>query len=137
MEPVYVLLAWACLVVFLQLDDSVDMERVRTFPLVLYAAEHLVNRANFENVEPKIENASKDLFNSMKPHHLTWTWIYNVEDRFFRPLAFSTNNRQHLVQQPSYYAVSCGFTWLAKRLIVTRAEDVNDKSYQDSAIRTM
>lgn len=87
MEPVYVLLAWACLVVFLQLDDSVDMERVRTFPLVLYAAEHLVNRANFENVEPKIENASKDLFNSMKPHHLTWTWIYNVEDRFFRPLS--------------------------------------------------
>jgi ankyrin repeat protein len=106
---------------------------VRTFTLVLYVAEHLVIHAKFENlnVESKIEDALEHLFNPIKPHLRAWTWLYNVEDRFFWPLSILDEQSPPLDATPLHYAVSCGFTWLAKRLIVTHAKDVNAKGYRN------
>lgn len=79
----------------------------------------------------ELEGALEHLFNPMRPHLRAWTWLYNVEDRFLWPLSILDEQSPPLDATPLYYAVSCGFTWLAKRLIVTHAEDVNAKGYRN------
>jgi len=133
LEPAHALLARACLTILLQLDEKVDRERVVTFPLVFYAAEHLVTHAKFENVESQIEDELEHLFNPTKPHLRAWTWLYVVENRFLWPLLRLDEQQPPLAATPLYYAASCGFTWLAKHLIMTQSEYVNAKNDQNKA----
>jgi hypothetical protein len=127
LEPAHTLLAQACLTVLLQLDENVDKERLETFALASYAAEHLVDHAKFQNVESQIQDTMEHLFDPMKPHFRAWIWIHNTA-----PWGHSSA----LDKRPSppspdftslYYAAFCGFSGLTKHLITGHAEDVNAK----------
>jgi hypothetical protein len=120
LEPAHVILAQACMAILLQQD------KVATFPLASYAAEHWVDHAKFGNVAMQIEDAMEDLFNPKKPHLRAWISIHDVDlDRVYHGGVwprFPTTKATAL-----YYAVSCGFSRLARHLIVIHADDVNAK----------
>ncbi len=128
LEHAHTLLAQACLTVLLQLDENVDKERLETFALAFYAAERWVDHAKFQDVISQIRDAMEDLFNPMKPHFRAWLWLHDADpwhssDMGDRP---SPPNLTSL-----YYAALFGFSDLAKRLIITHAEDVNAKCRRD------
>src|SRR5712671_1400809 len=115
-------LARACLAVLLQLDEKVDSEHLTRFPLALYAAQYWVDHAQFENVVLEIRDAMERLFHPRKAHFRAWIKIHDVARR---SKSFRLLGRLPPRRTPLYYAVFCGFTELAKHLIVTHKEYVN------------
>ncbi len=86
LEPAHTILAQVCLGVLLRLDDSVDRDSVKSFPLAIYAAQYWPMHARVENVSSRIKEGMTSLFDADKPHLSTWLWIYN-EDRRGRSLS--------------------------------------------------
>jgi ankyrin repeat protein len=126
LDAAHTILARACLTVLLQLDENVDEERLETFPLASYAAEHWVDHAKFGDVASRIQDDMERLFNPLNPYLAAWDWIYDVDQGYLRGL---------LAKHPSpreatalYYASSCGFSGVANYIINTHGEDVNAKS---------
>ena len=126
LDGAHVTLARACLAVLLQLDEKTDKKRLATFPLAFYAAEHWVDHAKFGDVTSQIQDAMERLFDPSKPYLASWAWIYDVDQRWVRRTIHS------LAEHPPppgasalYYAVLCGFTGLARHLVVAHPEDVN------------
>jgi len=118
--------ARACLTVLLQLDEDVDKKRVGTFPLAFYAAQHLVEHAQYEDVESRVQTAMDELFNPTKPYLAAWVWLHDVEKNW------DVRSIDRLTELPSpprvtalYYAALCGFSRVADYLIITHAEDIN------------
>ncbi|KAN0118629.1 Ankyrin repeat-containing domain protein, partial [Russula decolorans] len=99
-----------------------DEEQLATFPLALYAAQHWIDHAKFENVTSRIQVAMECLFNPTKPHFRAWLWMYDMDARS-REFVDEYDLPQELT--PLYYAALCGFSGLAKHLIIAHAEDVN------------
>jgi len=62
LELAHMILAQACLGVLLQLDDRVDGDKIKDFPLAIYAAEHWVKHAGVENVSSHIKGEMECLF---------------------------------------------------------------------------
>jgi ankyrin repeat protein len=127
LDAAHTVLARACLTALLQLDENVDRERLETFPLAFYAAEHWVNHAQFERVASRIQDDMERLFNPRSPYFAAWVWIYDVDLPIYV--------RGPLEKHPSppiatalYYASLCGFGGLANYIICTHGEDVNAKS---------
>ena len=123
LEPAHTILARACLAVLLQLEENVDKERLATFPLAHYAARNWIGHAKFENVASHVQDVMEDLFDPTKPHFLEWIRIYNVD-----PIYSSTRQLEESgISTPLFFVALCGFSGLAKHLIITRALDVNTK----------
>ena len=120
LEPAHTILVRACLAVLLQLEEKMDEERLSIFPLALYAAQSWIYHAQFENVASQIQDAMEDLFNPIKPHFRIWSWICDYH-------MLVVNGPDVPPSKPLYFAVLCGFSVLVKQLIVTHAQDVNDK----------
>jgi len=112
----------ACLTVLLQLDEKVDNAHLKRFPLALYAAQYWVDHAQFENVVLEIRDAMERLFHPRNAHFGAWIKIHDVARR---SKSLKLLGRLPPSRTPLYYAVFCGFTELAKYLIVTHKEDVN------------
>jgi len=136
LEPAHTVLARACMAVLLQLDETVDRERVATFPLGAYAFEHWLDHAKIENVQSQIQDDLKHLFDPKRPHLRACIWMHNVEVKSqkysyqYEFRAYSAAEQPPpLPATPLYYAVFCGFSELAKWLITTHAEDVNAKCH--------
>ena len=128
LDDAHTILTRACLTVLLQLDEKLDKQRLKTFPLAHYAARYWVDHAKIENVASQSKDVMQRLFNPRKPHLVAWTRIYNI-DKSNEP---STNelddNEEHtsLARATSlYYAALCGFAGVAEYLIVTHHENVN------------
>ena len=126
LDAAHTILARACLTVLLQLDENVDKDRLETFPLAFYAAEHWVEHAKFEDVALRIQDDMKRLFNPTNPYLAVWNWIYDVDGGYAR---------RPLAEHPSppkatalYYASLCGFSGVANHIIDTHGEDVNAES---------
>ena len=79
LDAAHTILARSCLTVLLQLDENVDEERLEKFPLALYAAEHWVDHAKFEDVALRIQDDMKRLFNPRNPYLTAWVWICDVD----------------------------------------------------------
>ena len=125
LEPAHTTLARACLAVLLQLDGRADEDRHAGFPLALYAAEKWVDHAKFGNVATQVQEGMEELFNPTKPHLRTWIWIHNVVEG---------SDSEKIDKFPSielYYAAFCGFSGVAKHLIIAHSLDVNAKVYED------
>ena len=119
----HTILARACLAVLLQLDEKVDGERLRTFPLASYAAQHWVTHAKFEGVALRIQDDMERLFDPRNPYLAAWDRIYDVHGgRARRPLA---RHPSPLNGTALYYASLCGFSGVVKYIICTHGEDVN------------
>ena len=79
-------LAQASLGVLLQLDDRIDKESIKNFPLADYAARHWFEHGKFENVALTIRGAMECLFDREKPHFSVWVWIYDIDDPWGEPM---------------------------------------------------
>ena len=128
LDAAHTILTRACLAVLLQLDETLDKQRLKTFPLASYAARHWVDHAKIENVASQSQDLMLHLFNPEKPHLVAWTRIYNI-DKGNEP---SQNDLSNNEERPSparatslYYAALCGFAGVAEYLIVTHHENVN------------
>ena len=121
LEPAHTILAQACLGALLRLDDRVDRDKIKQFPLAGYAAEHWVKHAEYENVASRIKGGMECLFDADKPHFAAWLWIYD-EERSSNPS--TTINPQMPEAVPLYYAAIFGFHDLTTHLLVQRPEDV-------------
>ncbi|KAH9985686.1 hypothetical protein BJV77DRAFT_1152736 [Russula vinacea] len=125
-DAAHTILAQACLAVLLQLDEKVDEERLETFPLAFYAAEHWVKHAKFEGVALRIQDDMERLFNPHNPYLAAWGHARH-------PLA---KHPSPLNATALYYASLCGFSGVASYIICTHGEDVNALSgYHGTPLR--
>ena len=124
-EAAHTILAHACLGVLLQLDDRVDRDKIKSFPLAEYAARHWVKHARFKCVSSHIQDGMGCLFDADKPHLSAWLWIYN-EDRPDRPM-MATTSPEKPDATPLYYAARFGFRDSTARLLTEHPEDVYTK----------
>ena len=118
-------LAQACLSVLLQLDDRIDKDRIRNFPLADYAARHWFAHGRVENVQPTIREATLCLFDRKKPHFAAWTWIYDLDDPWRNPMP--TKHPEQPEAPPLYYAIHCRLRWLIEHLMATHPGDIRAK----------
>jgi hypothetical protein len=126
LAPAHAILARACVTVLLQADSEEDEERFRALPLGTYAIENWVRHARFEGVASRIQDSLAHLFDPKMPYFKprillrcvdTMTDVYPIQRTFFSDAPDTLT--------PLFLAVFCGFTGLAKYLIITHALDVN------------
>ena len=124
-EPAHTILAQACLGVLLQLDDHIDCDKVKNFPLAKYAAEYWVRHARVEKVSSQIMDGMKCLFDADKPHFAAWLWVYNEDLEYSRSMLTTFPEKPDAV--PLYYAARFGLRDLAAHLLAGYPEDVDAK----------
>jgi hypothetical protein len=122
LEAAHTILAQSCLGVILLLDDRVDSESIKDFPLALYAARYWPTHARVENVSSFIKDGMECLFDAAKRHFSTWLWIHN-EDQPGYSMSSARPEKPEAV--PLYYAAMHGFRDMAEHLIAKHPEDVN------------
>ena len=123
-EAAHTILAQACLGVLLQLDDRVDRDNIKGFPLARYAAQYWTTHAQVEGASSRIKNAVECLFDAEKPYFSTWLWIYN-DDRGGHSMSTVGPTKPEAV--PLYYAARLGFQDLVEHLIADYPEHVNTR----------
>ena len=124
LEAAHTILVQACLGVLLQLDDHVDCDKIKAFPLARYAARYWATHARIENVSSRIKGGLECLFDADNPHFATWLWIHN-EDAYTWNRSMSTICPEKPKAVPLYYAAMLGFRDLAEHLIAEHPEHVN------------
>jgi Ankyrin repeats (3 copies)/Ankyrin repeats (many copies) len=124
LEAAHTILAQACLGVLLRLDDRVDRDSMKSFPLARYAAQYWVTHARVENVSSRIKDGMECLFDADKPHFATWIWIYNEDGPFWKR-SMSTLHPEKPDTVPLYHAAMYGLRDLAEHLITQHPEHVN------------
>ena len=128
LEDAHTILAQACLGVLLRLDDRVDRDKIKDFPLAEYAAQYWVKHARVENVSSHIKDGMEYLFDADKPYFSAWLWIYN-EDRYGRSMTTMSPENPDAV--PLYYAALLGLRDLTARLLAKHPEDVHAKGGEE------
>jgi ankyrin repeat protein len=128
LDAAHTILVRACLTVLLQLDEGIDKERLATFPLAFYAAQHWFVHARHEGVAQRVQDAMEQLFDPGNPYFAAWIWIYDMDvDRDQKSIDMLADRPSCPKATALYYAVSCGLCGPAKYLISTHGEDVNAK----------
>jgi hypothetical protein len=120
LEPAHTILAQACVGVLLKLDDSVDRDKIKIFPLSKYAAEYWPTHTRFEGVLSYIKDGIECLFDPDKPHFVAWVWIR--EDERGRGSVDPHSLKSTIT--PICYASYFGFYSLVEDLITRCPEDV-------------
>jgi ankyrin repeat protein len=121
----HTVIAQASLSVLLQLNDSIDKDSIKDFPLSGYAAQYWVDHGQFENVSSTIQVAMEHLFNRDKLHFSAWVWIYDIDNPWRANMRTMHPNRP--TATPLYYAVLCGFHGLIEHLVSTYPKDMDTK----------
>ena len=134
LEAAHTILAQACLGALLQLDDQVDRDNIKNFPLARYAAQYWVTHARFENASSRVKDGMECLFDADKPHFAAWLWIYN-EDQDGRSMSTMYPEKPGVV--PLYYASMLGFRDLAEHLLTKHPEYVNARGgYEETPMHS-
>jgi Ankyrin repeats (many copies)/Ankyrin repeats (3 copies) len=120
LEAAHTILVRACLGVLLELDDRIDIDTVKSFPLARYAAQYWARHAQIENVSSRIRDGMECLFDADRPHFATWLWIFN-EDQWD---SMETMRPEKPDAVPLYYAAMLGFRDLAEHLIAEHPQHV-------------
>ena len=128
-EAAHTILAQASLGVLLRLDDRVDRNSIKSFPLARYAAQYWPTHARVDNVSSRIKDGMERLFDEDKPHFATWLWIY---DEYWRDRSLFTVGPKRPKAVPLYYAARLGFRDLAEHLIAKHPEHVNARGEDDT-----
>ena len=121
-EAAHLVLARACLGVLLKLDDSIDRDRIKSFPLARYGAEYWTTHAQFGSVSSCIKDGMECLFDAEKPHLAVWLWVHSHDWR--RPSMDSPSPLKPAAP-PIYYASQFGFHSLVETLITRHPEDLS------------
>jgi ankyrin repeat protein len=115
-EESHTIMAQACLSVLLRLDSHIDEYIPDSTPLAWYAAEHLGEHAEFENVLTHIRDGIDELLDADKPHFAAWLWGRN--DGF-------EGEPEQPEAAPLYYVAEFGYRSMVDYLISKRPEDLN------------
>ena len=130
----HTILAQSSLSVLLRLDEDIDVDSIKNFPLSSYAAQHWADHGQFEGVSPAIQVAMEHLFDPEKPRFANWVWMYDMDDPW-REEILSTHPERPPPAAPIYYAVLCGFHELIEHLISICPADVNARGgYYESPL---
>jgi hypothetical protein len=78
----HTILTLASLSILLTLDDQMDKDRIKEFPLANYAARYWIDHAQYDEVSPGIKDGMERLFDPGKPHFATWVWMYDIDNPF-------------------------------------------------------
>ena len=116
-ESSNVILAQACLAVFLCLDNHTGEDIVEDIPLYQYAAEYWVVHVQAGNVELEVKDALDHFFDMDLPHFSAWARIGCVYDL----LTISVHGDVSYVPNPAaplYFAALKGFRGLVERLLI-------------------
>ncbi|KAI0285510.1 hypothetical protein BC826DRAFT_1109310 [Russula brevipes] len=128
LDAAHTVLVRACTTVLLQLDENVDKERLATYPLVFYAADHWVDHVEFGDVASRVQDTIEQLFDPSKPYLAAWVWIRNMDGDLIRGSIGSLPKRPPPPEASAlYYAALCGHSGLSRHLITAHAENVNAK----------
>jgi len=126
LEPAHAILARACVTILLQADEEQDEYQFRSLPLGSYAMDHWAKHALFEDVASRIEDSLACLFDPKMPYfkpRILLRCIQGMRDVYpVQPYLFDDNPDK---VTPLFLAAFCGFSGLAKHLIITHAPDVN------------
>ena len=125
LQPANTIMAQACLGVLLRFDYDID-EKIRSFSLAEYAAEHFGDHVEFENVLPHIHDGVDYLLDADKPHLAAWFWMRDGRDGL----------PQQLTNIPLFYVTGLGHLSLVQHLISRRPEDVNVLSKDGTPLHT-
>ena len=118
LEPAHTMMAHACLATLLRSDEHAGNSRIKTSPLVEYAARHWVDHAQFDKVSSRVREGMDELFDTSKRHFAAWVRMHDIDEK---PSGFGSAGG---VGSPLYYAAFCGFHDLAERLIMRHPEQV-------------
>jgi len=121
LEAAHTILVQACLGILLQLDDRIDRDGIKSFPLSQYAAQYWATHARIGNVSSRIKDGMECLFDADKPHFAAWLWLYD-EERWPRSMPTICPEKPKAV--PLYYASMLGFRDLAEHLIAEHPHHV-------------
>jgi len=80
LEPAHETLVRACLSTLLGLDEHIDKEGLKDYPMAFYAAQYWFEHARFGDVSFSIEEMIGQLFDPGKPYFSAWIWIYDPGD---------------------------------------------------------
>ncbi len=127
MAPAHTIVAQACLVVLLHIDETITKDDLEKFPLAEYAAMHWVGHARFSDVSRNIEDGMKRLFDPDNRHLAVWVWIYDPESDVH---SYESSRRPSEARaSPLHYAAFCGIQDIVKYLIVERSQDINARGF--------
>ena len=122
LEVAHTILAQSCFGVLLRLDDRVDRDGIKSFPLAGYAAQYWPAHARVGNVFSRVKEGMECLFDADRPHFAAWLWIYNEDERGGSMITMHPSKPEAV---PLYYAALLGFRDLAEHLIAEHPEHVN------------
>ena len=123
--PAHTIFTQACLGILLHLNDYIDKESVKTFPLAEYAARHWFKHAQFGDVAWRVKEGMYTLFDSDKPYFSAWVELCDIDSPKFYKRGLSAEMSPNLNPNPLYYAVLCGFYDLVEYLAVKSPQHVN------------
>jgi ankyrin repeat protein len=124
-ESAHTILAHASLSVILHLNGEIDRDTIAHSPLAPYAAQYLVDHAQFRNVSSDIEEVMKRLFDPTKPHFSAWVWLYDIDHHWIPSM--STIHPTQPEAMPLYYTSLCDFHALTEHLIAAHSPDINGR----------
>ena len=121
--------AKTCLSVLLNLDEKIDRQRIKDFPLADYASRHwFVHCRRLEDMPQDIHKDTLRLFDQKKPHFSTWVWLYDMDDP--SGTTMPTGRPESPKAVPLYYAVLGDFHWLVGKLAVSQGADGRGGYYE-------
>ena len=114
----HTILVQTCLGYLLHLDTPTNWDdTVKRFPLALYAAEHWVAHAQFEDVASHVKDGMQSLFDPDKHHLEAWLLIYDFDMDGPRDCSDPPN--------PLYYAALFGFHDVVEHLVINHPQLTN------------
>jgi hypothetical protein len=128
LDTAHSILARACLIVLLQVDEAIVERHLTTFPLAFYAAQHWVAHAKFGDVASRVRNAIERLFDPGKPYLTVWVRICGRFGIYSEISGFFLNSRRSPQSTALDLAVLSGFSWLAEHLILEHAAYVDNET---------
>jgi hypothetical protein len=123
LDDAHTILAQACLGVILRMDDRIDCDNVKSFPLALYAGQYWSTHAQFATVSSRIKGGMERLLDANQPHFAIWLWLYDEEAVLRKSLNKMCPEKPKVV--PLYYAAKLGFRDVAEHLIAEHPDHIN------------
>ena len=117
LEPAHTTMAKACVGVLLCLEQPINNEMIKRFPLADYAAKHFADHAEFGNVISHIKDGIDDLLDADKPHFAVW--MSHISSSWWAEKDFGT-----VRGSPLYHVADLGFHGLVQHLIMRQPPDV-------------
>jgi hypothetical protein len=116
----------ACLNVLLKLDENIDREGIKSFPLAGYASRHWFTHClRLDPMPQDIHDDTLRLFDQDEPHFSAWIWLYDMDNPSGESM--STERPEQPKAVPLYYATRGRFQWLVEGLAATHPEDTGNR----------